>query len=208
MISNRKSSSPPATPARTETGPKPGDGVQIQGPGTAATTTISSDTHAIGRPDASTSAASSEEWVPSGGSGRTLPRMSSIGAYGGYPSTVGMQFAAPTDGPIAFRSGLTGMPGVGVLWTPGVELRFGQDWETYSTNSPYAFSNLYLGKEVRSGDDKEHTGLEAGLGYRWLLPDRRGVRWIAAIELGGRWSNDSALPTTPSIRAFWMIAAP
>lgn len=176
----------------------------LNGPGNAATTTVASETHAMGTP--AQSGGGADRWISS--SGQTLPRMSAIGAYGGYPSTVGVQFAAPTDGPIAFRSGLTGMPGVGVLWTPGVELRFGQDWETYSSDAPYAFTNLYLGKEVRSGDDKEHSGLEAGLGYRWLLPDRRGVRWVAAIELGGRWSNDSALPATPSVRAFWMIAAP
>ena len=51
-------------------------------------------------------------------------------------------------------------------------------------------------------------GIENGLGYRWIMPDRRGVRWIAAVEMGGRWSNESVWPIKPSVRAFWMIAAP
>ncbi len=144
-----------------------------------------------------------EEWVSSG----LIPGITSFGVYGGYSSTAGFQFAIPTDGTLAFRTGLTGFPGIGWLWTPGVELRFGQTPGTYSTDSGYAFSNLYLGETTRDTPNRSHWGLESGIGYRWILPDRRSVRWIAALEVGARWGTESGLPESPTIRAFWMIAS-
>jgi hypothetical protein len=137
-----------------------------------------------------------------------LPRITAVGAYGGYPSVAGLQIAVPADGTLAFRSGLTGFPGIGYLFTPGVEIRFGQVPGTYSTNSGYTFANLFLGRENKAGQDKTHKGLEAGLGYRWILPDRRAVRWIGAIEAGAKWTPDSQWPDLPTIRAYWMIASP
>jgi hypothetical protein len=103
--------------------------------------------------------------------------------------------------------GITGFPKLGWLWTPGMELRFGQKRGRLSTDGVYHFSNLYIGQST-NGKDEDLWGAESGFGYRWLLPDRRGVRWIAAVELGGRWTTESGFPDTPSLRAFWMIAAP
>jgi len=133
---------------------------------------------------------------------------SSFGVYGGFPSAVGFQFVIPTDATLAFRTGFTGLPGIGYLLTPGVEIRFDQSPGTYNIDSAYAFSNLYIGETVEDGPNTHHWGIENGLGYRWIMPDRRGVRWIAAVEMGGRWSNESVWPIKPSVRAFWMIAAP
>lgn len=134
--------------------------------------------------------------------------VSAFGVYGGFPSAVGFQFVIPTDATLAFRTGFTGLPGIGYLLTPGVELRFNQTPGTYNTDSAYGFSNLYIGETVKDGPNDSHWGLETGIGYRWILPDRRGVRWIAAVEFGGRWTTESTWPTKPSMRAFWMIAAP
>ena len=138
---------------------------------------------------------------------RPISAIASFGAYGGYPSAFGFQTAYPTDGTLAVRMGLTGAPKLGWLWTPGYELRFGQRSTGYSSDGVYHFSNLYVG-QTTSGTDEDHWGAESGLGYRWLLPDRRGVRWIAGVELGGRWATGSGWPDTPSARAYWMIAAP
>ena len=144
------------------------------------------------------------QWMNQGG----VPRITSFGVYGGYASTAGLQLAIPTDATFAFRMGLTGFPGIGWLFTPGVELRFGQEPGTFSTDGVYGFSNLYVGETVSADPVKKHWGVETGGGYRWILPDRRSVRWIAAIEIGGRWSPSSSAPKTPTVRAFWMIAAP
>lgn len=144
------------------------------------------------------------QWMNQGG----VPKITSFGVYGGYSSTAGFQLAIPTDATFAFRMGLTGFPGIGWLWTPGVELRFGQTPGAYNTDGVYGFSNLYVGETVSDDPVTKHWGVETGAGYRWILPDRRSVRWIAAIEIGGRWSPDSSAPKTPAVRAFWMIAAP
>jgi hypothetical protein len=148
------------------------------------------------------------EPVYPGGAPPHLPGISSFGVYSGFPSTVGFQFAIPTDASVAFRTGFTGLPGIGYLLTPGIELRFGQTAGTYNVDSGYTFSNLYIGETVEDGPNSKHWGLESGIGYRWILPDRRGVRWVAAVEFGGRWTTESAFPTKPSVRAFWMVAAP
>jgi hypothetical protein len=121
---------------------------------------------------------------------------------------VGFQFVIPTDATIAFRTGFTGLPGIGYLLTPGFEIRFDQTPGTYNIDSGYAFSNLYIGETVEDGPNTSHWGLESGIGYRWIRPDRRGVRWIGAVEFGGRWSTESVWPIKPSVRAFWLIAAP
>ncbi|MEZ4650191.1 MAG: hypothetical protein R3E97_15690 [Candidatus Eisenbacteria bacterium] len=141
-----------------------------------------------------------------GGTG--VSSIAAFGVYGGYSSTAGLQVTVPADGTFAWRMGLTGFPGLGWLWTPGVELRFGQERGTFNTDGVYGFSNLYIGETLHESPDKQHWGMETGAGFRWILPDRRSVRWIAAIELGGRWTTESASPKTPTVRAFWMIAAP
>ena len=140
--------------------------------------------------------------------GSGVPSVTAFGVYGGYSSTAGLQMTLPTDGTFAFRMGLTGFPGLGWLWTPGVELRFGQEPGVLNTDGVYGFSNLYIGETVHDDPVSKHWGVETGGGYRWILPDRRSVRWIAAIELGGRWTTESSAPKTPTVRAFWMIAAP
>jgi len=139
--------------------------------------------------------------------GGSVPPVAAFGVYGGYPSAVGFQTVVPTDAPLAFRMGITGFPKLGWLWTPGMEVHFGQKSGRLNTDGAYHFSNLYIGQST-NGKDEDLWGAESGFGYRWLLPDRRGVRWVAAVELGGRWTTESGLPDTPSIRAFWMIAAP
>ena len=131
--------------------------------------------------------------------------LTGIGLFLGYPSTLGIQIAAPADGALAFRSGLTGFPGVGILWTPGVEVRFSQEPGTYSTDSGYGFANLLMSRTF-SGKDKDHVGIEAGLGYRWVLSDRRALRWIGGVEGGGHWDADSIWPDRPSLRILWMVA--
>ena len=40
------------------------------------------------------------------------------------------------------------------------------------------------------------------------LEEKIGAQGFAAIELGGRWTTESSAPKTPTVRAFWMIAAP
>ena len=137
-----------------------------------------------------------------------LPGISSFGVYSGFPSTIGFQFVIPTDATVAFRTGFTGLPNVGYLLTPGVEIRFNQTPGTYNVDSAYTFSNLYIGETVKDGPNTQHWGLESGIGYRWIMPDRRGVRWVGAVEFGGRWATESVWPIKPSVRAFWMIAAP
>lgn len=137
-----------------------------------------------------------------------LPPVTAFGVYAGISSIAGIQMTIPTDATLAFRTGLTGFPGAGWLWTPGLELRFAHEPGTFSTDGVYGFTNLYIGETTTDDSVDKHWGAETGAGYRWILPDRRGVRWIAAIELGGRWTPKSSAPKTPTIRAFWMIAAP
>ena len=104
-----------------------------------------------------------------------LPRNTATGISIGYPAYPGLFVIAPADGPLAFRSGLTGFPTIGLLWTPGLEYRFGQEPGTLSQNGVYAFGNAFLGRTYLEGD-KEYAGAEAGFGYRWFIDDRRGVR--------------------------------
>lgn len=136
---------------------------------------------------------------------RPLLQTSGLGAYAGFPSAIGVFFVAPADGTLAFRSGLTAFPGVGVLWSPGYEIRFGQESGTYAHNSGYLYTNLLLAR-IYTGEDRDHTGLEAGLGYRWILSDVRELRWIAGAEAGGHWDTDSYRPDRPSLRFYWMMA--
>jgi hypothetical protein len=135
---------------------------------------------------------------------RRLP-LTAVGAYAGYPSYGGVQFSAPVDGILAFRSGLTGFPHLGILWTPGIEVRFGQEPGTYNHSGGYGFANMRVGRST-TGDKHQYFGLESGLGFRWILWDRRGFRWIAACEAGGSWSPASMWPQTASGRIFWMMA--
>lgn len=102
------------------------------------------------------------------------------------------------------RFGLTGFPTVGVLFTPGVEYRFGQEPGTIAASGVYAFGNAYLGRSYL-GDERDYAGAEVGLGYRWLIDDRRGMRWIGAIEGGGYWRHDPAQLRRPSLRFLWTL---
>lgn len=133
-----------------------------------------------------------------------LPK-TATGVYGGYPTWAGAMIVAPADGVAAFRTGITGLPEIGILWTPGFEFRFGQEPGTYAVDSAYAFGNLYLGRSYREQEDRDYTGLECGLGYRWIIDDRRGYRWIAALEGGGYWRSSSAWPLRPCLRFSWLL---
>lgn len=133
-----------------------------------------------------------------------LPK-TATGIYGGYPTWAGAMIVAPADGVAAFRTGFTALPEIGILWTPGIEFRFGQEPGTYAVDSAYAFGNLYLGRSYREQEDRDYTGLECGLGYRWILDDRRGYRWIAALEGGGYWRPSSAWPMRPCLRFSWLL---
>jgi hypothetical protein len=134
-----------------------------------------------------------------------LPPNTATGVSIGYPAYPGLFITAPADGPLAFRSGLTGFPTIGLLWTPGLEYRFGQESGTLSQNGVYAFSNAFLGRTYLDGDQHEYTGAEVGLGYRWFVDDRRGVRWIAAVEAGGYWRGDPVKPRRPCLRFLWTL---
>jgi hypothetical protein len=129
---------------------------------------------------------------------------SGIGAYLGFPSLVGLMVTAPVDGVLAFRSGLTGIPGVGILWTPGLEIRFDQERGTYNRDGYYGYGNLFFGR-IYQGSDRETTGFETGFGYRWFFADRGPKRSIVGFEAGGHWDADSAWPDRPSVRVFWMV---
>jgi hypothetical protein len=133
-----------------------------------------------------------------------LPPNTATGVSIGYPAYPGLFVVAPADGSLAFRSGLTGFPTIGLLWTPGLEYRFGQERGTLSQNSVYAFGNAFLGRTYLEGE-QEYTGMEAGLGYRWFIDDRRGVRWIAAVEAGGYWRGDPVKPRRPCVRFLWTL---
>lgn len=129
-----------------------------------------------------------------------------VGLYAGFPSTVGALVSAPVDGPLGFRFGLAAFPGVGVAWSPGFELRFGQERGTYSRDGYHFYANLLFGRTY-VGEDKEHSSAEAGIGYRWAVSDRQGLRWMAAAELGGRWGmRSSGWPDYPSLRVYWLLA--
>jgi len=111
---------------------------------------------------------------------------------------------APADGRVAFRSGLTGLPNIGILWSPGIEVRLDEIPGTYAVEGTYVFSNLFLGRSYLNGE-RDYTGLETGVGYRWPMDDRRGKRWIAALEAGGYWRPESSWPFRPSIRFSWLL---
>lgn len=134
---------------------------------------------------------------------RRLSKVAS-GVYGGYPSWGGAMIVAPADGPAAFRSGVTGLPNIGILWTPGFELRFDQPSGTFATDGGFFYGNLFLGRSYLN-ERRGYTAMETGLGYRWILSDRRGLRWIGAIEAGGYWRPESAWPYRPSLRAYWLL---
>jgi hypothetical protein len=133
-----------------------------------------------------------------------LPPNTATGVSIGYPAYPGLFVVAPADGSLAFRSGLTGFPTIGLLWTPGLEYRFGQEPGTLSQNSVYAFGNAFLGRTYLEGE-REYTGVETGLGYRWFIDDRRGVRWVAAVEAGGYWRGDPVKPRRPCLRFLWTL---
>ncbi len=134
-----------------------------------------------------------------------LPPNTATGVSIGYPAYPGLFVVAPADGPLAFRSGLTGFPTIGLLWTPGLEYRFGQEPGTLSQSGVYAFGNAFLGRSYLDGDGHEYSGAEAGLGFRWLINDRRGVRWIAAVESGGYWRGDPVQPRRLCLRFLWAL---
>lgn len=133
-----------------------------------------------------------------------LPK-AATGVYFGYPSWVGAMIVAPADGVAAFRTGITALPEIGILWTPGVEVRFREVAGTYAVDGPYGYGNLFLGRSWMENRDRDYTGMECGLGYRWILADRRGYRWIAALEGGGYWRSSSAWPMRPSLRFSWLL---
>ncbi len=129
-----------------------------------------------------------------------------VGLYAGFPSAVGALVSAPVDGPLGFRFGLAAFPGVGVAWSPGFEVRFGQERGTYSRDGYHCYGNLIFGRTY-IGEDRELSAAEAGVGYRWTVSDRQGIRWIAAAELGGRWGRrSSGWPDYPSLRVYWILA--
>ncbi len=134
-----------------------------------------------------------------------LPPNTATGVSLGYPAYPGLFIVAPADGPFAVRSGITGFPTIGLLWTPGVEYRFGQESGTLSQNGIYVFGNAFLGRSYLDSDEREYSGAEAGLGYRWLIDDRRGVRWIAAVETGGYWRGDPVVPRHLCLRFVWNL---
>ncbi len=133
-----------------------------------------------------------------------LPPNTATGISVGYPAYPGLFVVAPADGPLAFRSGFTGFPTIGLLWTPGLEYRFGQEPSTLSQNGVYAFGNAFLGRTYLE-HDRGYAGAEAGLGFRWFIDDRRGVRWIAALEAGGYWRGDPVRPRHPCLRFLWTL---
>ncbi len=133
---------------------------------------------------------------------REIPS-TAFGVYAGFPSVAGLQLVLPVDGRAGFRMGLVGFPGVGILWTPGMEIRLTQPPGSTAIDGIYAYSNAFIG-EYLLGRDRHWFGLETGLGYRWFLSDR-STRWLAGAELGGHWDSESAWPDKPSLRVFWMI---
>ncbi len=102
--------------------------------------------------------------------------------------------------------GLTGFPNLGILWTPGIEVRPGQESGTLSTSGPYGFGNLFFGYQ-KGAETEEKRALESGLGYRWFLSDRRGKRWVLGFEAGGYWRSRHALPVRPTVRLIFMLAS-
>ncbi len=128
-----------------------------------------------------------------------------VGVYGGFPSIAGLQFVAPVDGRVGFRTGITAAPAVGILWTPGIEVRFRETQGAYAEGGPLVFGNLFLGRTYVD-EDKEERGLEAGVGYRIVMNDVRDLRWFLTAEVGGHWEKGSEWPLRPSARVMWMMA--
>lgn len=169
----------------------------------------------INRPEAHTSVVDPRpvRLIPPGS--RPVPHIPEIpvrlsrtaaGAYAGYPSAVGALVTAPVDGPLGFRFGLGAFPGLGVVWSPGFEVRIGQERGAYTRDGYHFFANLLYGRTY-IGHDRERTAVEAGIGYRWVVSDRQGLRWIAAAEVGGRWgSRSSGWPDYPGLRVYWLLA--
>jgi hypothetical protein len=158
------------------------------------------DTSVAIRPDQAGSPAES----PAADRALRLPPHTATGVSIGYPAYPGLFIVAPSDGRLAFRSGLTGFPTIGILLTPGLEYRFGQEAGTLSDNGVYAFGNAFLGRSYLN-HERDYTGMEAGLGFRWPIDDRRGVRWIAAVEAGGYWRGERGRPRHPCLRFIWML---
>lgn len=142
---------------------------------------------------------------PAADSSLRLPANIATGVSVGYPAWPGLFILAPADGSFGFRSGLTGFPTIGLLWTPGMEYRFGQESGTLSRDGVYTFGNAFLGRSYWDGDETEYIGAEAGLGYRWFIDDRRGVRWIAAAEAGGYWRGDPLDLQRVCVRFIWTL---
>ncbi|MBK8232058.1 MAG: hypothetical protein IPK72_16120 [Candidatus Eisenbacteria bacterium] len=136
---------------------------------------------------------------------RRLPPAAAVGLYAGTPSATGLFVTGPVDGSIGLRFGFTGWPNVGILWTPGVEVRFAQEPGTLGTSSAFLFGNLFGGYQ-KGAETEEKKGMEFGLGYRWFLSDVRGYRWIFSTEAGGLWKSQDAVPIRPSIRFAWLLA--
>lgn len=136
---------------------------------------------------------------------KRLPPAAAMGLYAGTPSATGLFVTGPVDGSIGLRFGLTGWPNLGILWTPGVEVRFAQEPGTLGTSSAFLFGNLFGGYQ-KGAETPEKKGMEFGLGYRWFLSDVRGYRWIFSTEAGGLWKSQDALPVRPSIRFAWLLA--
>jgi hypothetical protein len=134
---------------------------------------------------------------------RPLP--GGVGISLGYPSAIGAFVCAPIDATLGYRFGLTGFPGAGLLWSPGVELRFHQVRGLYSANGFYLFGDALFARDY-GGRDDEDLGMELGAGWRWFSSDLRGFRWIGAVEAGGWWTPASMSPHRPALRLYWIAA--
>lgn len=189
----------PALARPEETSAKP-DSARGRAEGAPAAQTAAGDSVA-----ARTEPSDSVPWRTDG-EGRLLPR-SGLGIYGGFPSMGGLIVVSPIDGPIGFRSGLGGIPKVGMVWTPGFELRLGQSGGTLATSGALLYANLFYARRDTEATTF-HDGLEAGIGYRRRLLDRRGWRWFLYFEAGGFWNASDGLPQRPAGRILWTMARP
>jgi len=144
---------------------------------------------------------------PAASSPQPRPLPGGMGFSVGYPSALGLFVVAPVDAALGYRFGLTGLPGQGLLWSPGFELRFDAVPGLYSTDGLYLFGNALFGRDYH-GRDNEELGMEMGLGWRWFTSDVRGFRWVGAVEAGGWWTPESMGPYRPALRLSWMVAHP